>query len=106
MEAPEPQSCSRCGAPIDATDSVLLPDGAVCIVCVDKAARHGAIVLARRQRVRQTALWSGLAVLAFVGARLAPEGTTASALGGVGAIGLVLAALSLWRASRAQLTSD
>jgi len=105
MDEPEPQSCCRCGAPVDATDSVKLPDGPTCIVCVDKAARQGAVALARQRLARGAAGWSGLSVLAMVGSRFVLDGPGATVLGALGAVGLVLAAWTFWRLSGAKLTS-
>lgn len=96
----ETSQCVRCGAPIDATDSVALSDGAACLDCVDAAARTGARVLARQRYVRHAVGWSALSVGAFVGSRLVEAGAWPNVLSGVGALALVLAGASFWRVSK------
>jgi len=98
----ETSQCVRCGAPIDATDSVALSDGAACLACVDRAARTGARVLARQRYVRHAAGWSGLSVATFVASRWIDADGWPVVLGGVGALALVLAGVAFWRVSTLQ----
>lgn len=77
-----PTACARCGAPIDATRSVSLPDGAICLGCLGQAAEKEAVVQAYRRQGRLAIVTGavGATALAF---GVAVASTSAQVLGAV-----------------------
>ena len=92
-----PDQCARCGAPIDATDSIQLADGATCLSCVDEEGATHARLLARRRHLRQVVAGSTVSILCFFLAQTGLSAPWSSAVGLLGVLALLVAARAFWR---------